>query len=278
MKEKQNTLTIISWILIGIDLLIVSFPLYWLFITAFKTMEEVVHRPPYFWPPSFIIDNFKSTTYGAIGAPAAILAIKDSLIVALSNSILSLFVGILAAYSIIRFRTGGGNLSFWILSNRFLPPIVFIIPLFVIFRTLHLFDTYLGLILAYCIFNIPFAVWLLMGFIQEAPKDLEEAAMIDGASRRAALFRVTVPIIAPGIAVTFLFCFLSAWNEYIMALLLTGTKINTLPVIIPKYTTAHDVLYGQMAAAAIFGIIPAFILSFILQKYLVRGLTVGAIK
>ncbi|MCD6231163.1 carbohydrate ABC transporter permease [Candidatus Aerophobetes bacterium] len=278
MKEKQNTLTIISWILIGIDLLIVSFPLYWLFITAFKTMEEVVHRPPYFWPPSFIIDNFKSTTYGAIGAPAAILAIKDSLIVALSNSILSLFVGILAAYSIIRFRTGGDNLSFWILSNRFLPPIVFIIPLFVIFRTLHLFDTYLGLILAYCIFNIPFAVWLLMGFIQEAPKDLEEAAMIDGASRRAALFRVTVPIIAPGIAVTFLFCFLSAWNEYIMALLLTGTKINTLPVIIPKYTTAHDVLYGQMAAAAIFGIIPAFILSFILQKYLVRGLTVGAIK
>ena len=278
MKEKQNTLTIISWILIGIDLLIVSFPLYWLFITAFKTMEEVVHRPPYFWPPSFIIDNFKSTTYGAIGAPAAILAIKDSLIVALSNSILSLFVGILAAYSIIRFRTGGDNLSFWILSNRFLPPIVFIIPLFVIFRTLHLFDTYLGLILAYCIFNIPFAVWLLMGFIQEAPKDLEEAAMIDGASRRAALFRVTVPIIAPGIAVAFLFCFLSAWNEYIMALLLTGTKINTLPVIIPKYTTAHDVLYGQMAAAAIFGIIPAFILSFILQKYLVRGLTVGAIK
>lgn len=278
MEKKLNVIPVVSWILIGIDLALVTFPLYWLFITAFKSMEAVVHRPPFFWPPEFVIENFKVSTYGGLGAPAAILAIKDSLIVALGSSSLSLLVGLLAAYSIVRFRTGGSNLSFWILSNRFLPPIVFIIPLFVMFRFLHLFDTYLGLILAYCIFNIPFAVWLLMGFIQEAPKDLEEAAMIDGASRRSALFRVIVPLIAPGIAVTFLFCFLFAWNEYIMALLLTGTKINTLPVIIPKYTTAHDVLYGQMSAAAIFGIIPAFILSFLLQKYLVRGLTVGAIK
>jgi len=117
-----------------------------------------------------------------------------------------------------------------------------------------------------------------MGFIQEIPEDLEEAAMIDGCSRISAFLKVIVPLVAPGIAVTALFSFLFSWNEYIMALLLTGRKINTLPVSIPKYRGAHDILYGEISAVAIVAIIPAVILALMLQKYLVKGLTVGAVK
>lgn len=279
MKKGRLAVTS-SCIVVGLALIFFSFPLYWMVITAFKTMDAVIHRPPYFLPPKWVLDNFLQTTFGArsLGLPAAFSGIKNSLIVATCNSVLSLLVGLMAAFSISRFRTGGSNLSFWILSNRFLPPIIFIIPLFIIFRKLNLFDTLPGLILAYCTFNIPFATWLLLGFISESPVELEEAAMIDGATRAGALFRVTVPIILPGVVVTLLFCFLFSWNEYIMALLLTGSKIDTLPVIIPKYSASHDILYSQMSAVAIMGIIPALILAFFLQRYLVRGLTIGAIR
>lgn len=279
MNESRLVLSV-SWIIIILGLIFVSLPLYWLIITAFKTMDAVLHRPPYFLPPKWTLSNFTETVFGTrgLGLPAALSGIKSSLIVASCNSILSLFIGLLAAFSISRFKTGGKNLSFWILSNRFLPPIVFIIPLFIIFKKLHLFDTYAGLILVYTIFNVPFATWLLMGFISESPEELEEAAMMDGATRLGALFRITIPIILPGVVVTLLFCFLFAWNEYIIALLLTGTKIDTLPVIIPKYTAAHDVVYSQMAAVSLMGIVPAVLLAFFLQRYLVRGLTVGAIR
>lgn len=278
--NKSKLSVAIGWVVVAFGIIFVSLPLYWLIITAFKTMDAVIHRPPYLLPPEWVFRNFITTTYGAkgLGLPHAFSGIKDSLIVASGNSLLCLTVGLLAAFSISRFRTGGMHLPFWIMSNRFLPPIIFIIPLFIIFRKLHLFDTYLGLILVYTLFNIPFATWLLMGFIGESPEELEEAAMIDGATRFGALFRVTLPIILPGVVVTLLFCFLFAWNEYIMALLLTGTEINTLPVIIPKYTAAHDVLYGPISAVSIMGIVPAVLLALFLQRYLVRGLTIGAIR
>jgi len=278
--NKNMLIMTVSWVVVILGIIFVSLPLYWLVTTSFKTMDAVVHHPPYLLPPQWVFSNFVATTYGAkgLGLPRAFSGIRDSLIVASCNSLLSLIVGLLAAFSVSRFKTGGMHLPFWILSNRFLPPIIFIIPLFIIFRKLHLFDTYLGLILVYALFNIPFATWLLMGFIGESPEELEEAAMIDGATRFGALFRITLPIILPGVVVTLLFCFLFAWNEYIMALLLTGTKINTLPVIIPKYTAAHDPIYGQISAVAIMGIVPAVLLALFLQRYLVRGLTIGAIR
>jgi len=256
----------------------VSIPLYWLVATAFKPGWAIVNRPPIMVPPNVTLEHFYKSVFGTVQFAGALSSIKDSFIVAGGNTLLCLTIGLLASYSIVRFRTGGQNLSFWILSNRFLPPVAFIIPLYLILKKIHLFDTHISLILVYCTFNIPFATWLIMGFIAQVPEDLEAAAMVDGCSRVGAFIRVIVPLISPGIAVSALFCFLFAWNEYIMAFLLTGNNINTLPKHIPKYRGAHDILYGEISAVTIITIIPAIILAFLLQKYLTRGLTTGAVR
>lgn len=277
-KARRRLARALTYVVIAGAIIAASIPLYWLVSTAFKPGWAITHRPPLLVPPHVSLEHFSNSLFGTVQFEGALDSIKDSLIVALGNTTLCLVVGLFASYSIVRFRTGGQNFSFWILSNRFLPPVTFIVPLFIILKSVRLFDTHLSLILIYCTFNIPFATWLLMGFIQEIPEDLEEAAMIDGCSRISAFLKVIVPLVAPGVAVTALFSFLFSWNEYIMALLLTGRKINTLPVSIPKYRGAHDILYGEISAVAIVAIIPAVILALMLQKYLVKGLTVGAVK
>jgi len=266
------------WIILIVAIITTGIPLYWLVTTALKPGWAIIHRPPLLIPPFISFKHFSSSMFGTVQFEGALNSIKDSLIVATGNTLLCIIVGLLASYSIARFKTGGDNLSFWILSNRFLPPVAFIIPLFFILKKLNLFDTHLGLILVYCTFNVPFATWLIMGFIQQIPEDLEEAAMIDGCTRFGAFFKILMPLIIPGVAVSALFCFLFAWNEYIMAFLLTGEKVNTIPVAIPKYRGAHDILYGEISAVTIIAIIPAIILAFLLQRYLMRGLTVGALK
>ncbi len=277
-KMKRRGGKILTYIVVWIAIIVVAVPFYWLVATAFKPGWAVTQRPPLLIPPYLSLENFTQSLFGSVQFSGAVRSIIDSLIVGLGNTALSLVVGLLASYSIARFKTGGYYLSLWILSNRFLPPIIFIVPLFIIFRAVRLFDTHLGLIIAHCTFNIPFAVWMLIGFIQGIPETLEEAALIDGCSRIGAFLRITVPAIAPGIVVTALFCFLFSWNEYIMALLLTGRKIQTLPVVIPKYRGAFDILYGNISAVALLAIMPAIILAFILQKHIVKGLTVGALK
>lgn len=265
-------------IIIAIYMLITLAPLYWLFVTALKPDWAIFSDPPYLVPPEITWDHIVATVRGTAQLKSALGFMRDSLVVAAGNALLSTVVGVLAAYSVARFRTGGQHFSFWILSQRFMPPIVFIIPLFVIFRALHLVDTYLGLILVYCTFNIPFAVWLMIGFIEQSPEELEDAAMVDGCSRLGALVRITLPVIAPGLVVTVLFTFLFAWNEYIFALLLASNRVATLPVYLPRLRGSHDILYGEIAAASIFAVFPAIVLAFLLQRYLVRGLTLGAIK
>jgi len=277
-KIKKRLSSMIVYLIIAIALIIVTIPLYWLVITAFKPGWAIVNRPPIIIPTQLTLEHFHKSVFGSVQFTGALASIKDSLIIAIGNTVLSLTIGLFAAYSIVRFRTGGQHLSFWILSNRFLPPVAFIIPLYLILRKLHLFDTHLSLILIYCTFNVPFATWLLLGFIEQIPEDLENAAMVDGCSRMGAFLRISLPLALPGIAVSTLFCFLFAWNEYVMAFLLTGEKINTLPKHIPKYRGAHDILYGEISAVTIVAIIPAVILAFMLQKYLTRGLTTGAIR
>jgi multiple sugar transport system permease protein len=283
MRLKSSK--ILPYTVIAIAITWVSFPLFWTITTAVKPDYAIFHSPPFLLPPRITLEHIKGvilgTTYGKFGfiAAGSILgSIGDSLIVALTNMILCVIIGLLAAYSIARFRTGGENLPFWIISNRFMPPIVFIIPMFIIFKFLRILDNYVGLILAYCTFNIPFATWLMIGFFEDLPQELEESAMVDGCNRIQAFIKIVLPLVAPGVAVTALFVFLFAWNEYIMAFLLTGDKVTTLPVYMPTLRGSQDVLYGEICAAAVISVIPAIILSFLLQRYLVRGLTLGAIK
>jgi multiple sugar transport system permease protein len=220
--------------------------------------------------------NIEEEGMSGVGILDALRGMKNSLIIALSNAFICLIIGLLGTYTIVRFRTGGLNLAFWILSNRFLPPVAFVVPLFLLFKFMGLYGSRFSLIITYMVANVPFSIWILMGFLKEIPKELDEAALIDGASTLQLIFRVILPIISPGLVVVFLFMFIFCWNEYLLAFILSGSKWDTLAVVIPK--TLFWIYLPRMASASLIGIIPGVIILIFTHRYLARGLTFGAIK
>jgi multiple sugar transport system permease protein len=221
------------------------------------------------------------------GATADILnrsawpGIKGSVIISISATILSIVVGLMAAISISRYRFGGNFTPFFILAGRMFPPIAIAIPFVIMFgpKVFDITDTYIGLILAYAAVTVPFSTWMLKSFVDDLPHEIEEAAMMDGYSRWRAHFTVTVPLIKGGIIATTLFIFILNWSEFLFALILTYTNVQTIPVTLSKYFSATEgTLYGVQAALAMVSIVPLVIVGFFIQKHLVRGLTLGAIK
>jgi multiple sugar transport system permease protein len=249
------------------------FPVYWMFIGAVKQRGEFYTSPPVFVPERLEWSNFSRALElgGAKG-------IKDSMIVAGTSALLAILLGTLAAYSIARYRVGGDNLSFWILSIRMAPPIAGIIPIFMIMRYLGLLDTHLALILAYCLFNLPFAVWLIKGFFEDIPADVEGAALVDGYNRFQAFWKVALPLAVPALIVTGLFCFIFSWNEFLFALVLSRSRVTTLPVVISGMVGGHEIMWGEISALSVMTSLPVVILALLLQRYLVRGLTLGALR
>jgi multiple sugar transport system permease protein len=206
-------------------------------------------------------------------------SIKDSLIIAIGTLILSMIVGVPAAYSIARYKTGGTDLSFTILSIRFMPPIVPVVAFFLISTRLGIFDTYGLLILTNSMVNIPFVVWIMAGFFEEIPYSIEEAAQVDGASWPRLFWDHVLPLAAPGLVAVSLFCFIFAWNELLFATLLTGRTIQPFTKVVPGINIGHiEPHWGAIAAIGLLVIIPIAILAFFMQKYIVRGLTYGAIR
>ncbi|MGH2668576.1 MAG: carbohydrate ABC transporter permease, partial [bacterium] len=188
-------------------------------------------------------------------------------------------VSLPTAYSIARWRFGGGFLSVFLLVLRMLPAIALIIPVYLMYRAIGLTNSYLGLIILYTVTYIPFAVWLMVGFLRDFPVEIEEAAQIDGCSRLGALVRVVVPIVAPGLAVVALFAFIATWNEFLFAIVLTGIETKTMMVLVTSFTTGGtDAFYGEAAASVVLGVLPAFAVAFLLQRYLVKGLALGGTK
>jgi multiple sugar transport system permease protein len=202
----------------------------------------------------------------------------NSLFISAVASLVALILGSLAAYSIARFRTGDPILRLSMLSTQMLPPITLVIPIFLLARVFHLWDSRLGVILAYLSFNLPYTVWILIGFFLSIPVDLEEAAMIDGCSRVQALWRVTIPVALPGLLAAGVFNFILNWNEFLFALILTGRDTRTLPVAIASLWTQQGVQIGAVSAATVLVIVPVVLLTLIIQKSLVRNLTFGSIK
>jgi multiple sugar transport system permease protein len=202
----------------------------------------------------------------------------NSVVISAVASLVALVLGTVAAYSIARFRTGDPGLRLSMLSTQMLPPITLVIPIFLLARLVNLWDTRTGLTLAYLSFNLPYTVWILIGFFQSIPVDLEEAAMIDGCSRLQALWRVIIPVAAPGLLAAGIFNFILNWNEFLFALILTGRTTRTLPVAIASLWTQQGVQIGAVSAATMLVIIPVVALTLIIQKSLVRNLTFGAIK
>lgn len=183
-----------------------------------------------------------------------------------------------AGYAFAKYNTGGDRLKFLVISSQMLPPVVLVIPLFSIFMRLHLVNTIRGLTISYLAFNLPFLIWILMGFFEAIPNELEEAALIDGASRFTAFVRVIFPIAAPGVMAAAVLSFILCWNEFLFALVLTGADSSTVPVALAALQTQRGVLIGKLSAGVVMAIAPIVILSLFIQKYLVRGLSFGAIK
>ena len=206
------------------------------------------------------------------------LGLMNSLIVSLATTLIVIAVSFPMAYSLARFRTGGGTLSSYILSIRFLPPIIFAVPLFVLLNMANLNDTILGLTIVYLAFNIPLAVFVLRSFIMEIPVDIEEAAIVDGCSRLQVMRHITLPLTKAGIAAAGILTFIMVWAEYLFALLLTLKDAVTINVVASQFVTQHSIRYGEIAAAVTVGMLPTVVFLLLIQNYLVKGLTLGAVR
>jgi multiple sugar transport system permease protein len=203
----------------------------------------------------------------------------NSLIVAVSSTLLAVTMGTITAYGFSRFRIAGeADLLFFILSTRMLPPVVVAIPMFLMYRAVGLVDTHLGLIILYTAFNLSFSVWLMKGFIDEIPKEYEEAALVDGYTRLQAFFKIVIPESATGIAATAVFCFITAWNEYAFALMMTNREAQTAPPFIPAQLGSGITDWTVIAAGTVLFLFPVALFTFLLRGHLLRGVTFGAIR
>jgi ABC-type glycerol-3-phosphate transport system permease component len=270
--------TAAAWIAIGGALVLALFPVYWIALTAFRARADIFTDPPSLVPGRLSLDNLRYVWMGSTTNSPVLPFLGTSLLVAGLSTALATALGVMAAYAIGRHRTGGRWLSMWILSQRFMPAIALVIPLFLIFRALGLFDTVFGLVLLYTTVNVPLAVWLLLGFVSGLPAELEEAALIDGASYPRAFLRVVLPLLRPGIAVTAIFVFIFSWNEYVLAYQLAGDEVATVTVYLPRLRSAIAQLYGEIAAASLLSVLPALLFAWVMQRYLVRGITLGGGK
>lgn len=243
--------------------------------TSLKPAPEVFRVPPRFLPSSIrfgsyarMVDYLPFTLY-----------LRNSLTVALLSTFISVFVGAFGAYSFSRYVFPFRNFFFLLtLCTRMIPQIVIGVPIYIFFRKLGFIDNILSLVLVNTAFNIPFVIWLMRSFLEGVPGEIDEAAQIDGCSRISTFIRIILPISAPGLATTAIFCFMYSWNEFLFALLLTASKAKTMPVGISEFITIWSIEWGPMAATAVSFSIPVIVFSLFVQRYMVTGLTLGAVK
>ena len=250
-------------------------PFFWIVTTSLKGNEDFFAFPPVWIPANPSLAHYVALFTRGSGARY----FTNSLVISSLSMVAALAVSLPTAYAIARWRFGGGLLSVLLLVLRMLPAIALIIPVYIMYKMFGLTNSYVGLVILYTVVYIPFAVWLLVGFLRDFPVEIEEAAMIDGCSRLRALVQVVVPIIAPGMAVVALFAFIATWNEFLFAIVLTGIETKTMMVLVTSYTTGGtDMFYGEASAAVVLGVLPAFAVAFMLQRYLVKGLALGGTK
>ena len=269
---------ILKYLLLTAAVLAAVAPVYWMLTISLKSEVDQFAVPPrwlWFRPTiEHYYDAFVTRSFGQY--------LITSVIVAVASTACALLLGTLAAYSLARFRLPYNmdrKLALWILSTRMFPAIVTAVPLFLMMRDLRLLNTRLSLIVVYTAFNLPFVVWMMRGFFIEVPRDLEEAALVDGDSRLGALVRVVMPLVAPGLAATAVFCLIVSWNEFLFALVLTQTDAAmTLPVGIAGRVTQYEIKWGVMSAAGTVAMLPILVFALAVQRYLVRGLSLGAVK
>ena len=253
--------------------LIFGFPIYWLFIISFKTPDEIFAFPPVWYPQSIQFDNYK-----VLFKDGDAISVLNSLILASTSSVFAMILGTIAAYSLVRFKTGGENLAVWIISQRMMPPVAIVFPIFLLYVFFGWVDTYFGLILLYTAFALPYVIWMMRGYIEDIPLELEESALVDGCSRWEVLWKVVFPMARSGLFATAVFTFVFSWNEFLFALVLTRTEVTTYTVQVTHYFGGQSNFWAKIAAMSVLGTIPVFIAVATMQRYLVRGISMGAVK
>ncbi|MEO1492054.1 MAG: carbohydrate ABC transporter permease [Pseudomonadota bacterium] len=287
-KSRRMSRAIAAWMAVGLFM----FPLYYWITTAFKEAKEIFNQPPNVWTFSPTGRNFEEVfgiSFGFFrqqevlpGGGNFYMAprLLDSIIVALGSTAIAVIVATLAAYALSRMDFRGRHAFVgWVLSTRMMPPVAVAIPMFFIYKDyLGLMDTHMGVILIHAVMNLPLAVLLLKSFFDDIPRDIDESAIIDGASRWRIFRRIVLPMAKGGIAATAVLCFIFSWTEFIFVLTLTQTGLKTVPVVSSSFVTSTGTAWGNMAALGVAAMIPAFIFILLVQKQLVRGLTLGSLK
>lgn len=274
LKAKRRLTTTITNIFIWCCAFVCAYPIWWMISTAFKDRVDAFAVPPtYLFTPK--TDNFAAV----LSSGNFMSAYKNSLIISISTCLLALLLGIPMAYALARFKVPNKSKTMmWLLSTKMAPAILIAVPYYIIYQKIGMTGTYIGMILVYLIFNLAFTVWMLKGFIESVPGELNEAARVEGASRLKAFFKVEVPLMKGGIAATAILCFITVWNEFLLALVLTSSRTQTTPVAIQNFISFEGIRWGEIAAAGVLVAAPAVILGVAVRKYLITGLTMGAVK
>jgi len=254
----------------------------WLFISSISSQSELLNIPVHWIPQEPSFERYRQIAFATGTDSAAVFrrSMLNSLIIASSVTAICVVIGSVAAYSFARMRFAGhGNLLYLLLIAYTLPPIMLVVPLYSIMGELGWTDTLHGLIIVYSALIMPFAVWIMRGYFQTIPRELEEAAMTDGCTRLGAFVRIVLPLSVPGLIATALFCFLLAWEEFLLALIFTSSPAaKTIPVAIAEFTGRHAIDFGMMATGGVIAAIPPVLIALVFQRYLISGLSSGALK
>jgi multiple sugar transport system permease protein len=287
LRQTRKIYSIITHLLLVLWAIVCLFPIYWVIITSVKLPIAVFQGPKYIPWVDFqpTLNAWKFLLTGPTSA-AVYRSWSNSAILATTSAAIAVLIGSMAGYALTRFRyywSGlrwkNSDIAFWIISQRMLPAVVVILPYMIMYRIFGLIDTRAGMILAYTVFNLPFAVWILRDFFAGLPVDLEESALIDGASRYQAFRQIVLPLAAPGLIATFLFCLVFTWNDYLFALMLTFSKASTLPMFIAgEGTQSYGPQWWYLSALSLLSIAPMILITLMVERYITRGLVVGAIK
>ncbi|UNX54832.1 carbohydrate ABC transporter permease [Georgenia sp. TF02-10] len=277
MERLPRGVRPLQYLALALYLLFLAFPLLWLLSTSFASPQDLVRLHPGLFPEQPTLDNFVT----AFSEQALVRSIVNSLVVALASALLTVALALPASYAVVRLRSRLGKpILAWVLVSQLFPFILLVIPIFLLLRSAQLVDTRPGLVLIYVVWILPFALWMLQGYVRELPEDIEEAAMVDGASRLRILRSIIFPLLLPGVVATTLFAFITAWNEFFFALvLIKSPELETLPLTLARFVGLEGVArLGPLAAGALVATIPGLVFFGFIQKGLIGGMTAGATK
>jgi multiple sugar transport system permease protein len=275
IETRRPSSRVILWIILAIVLVLYGFPFLYLLLTSFKTPSDAIAVPPSVFPEIWTLENYVT----ALAKEGVVPALINSVVTAVLSTVFSLVLAVPAAYAITRYRTPSGRVFVVAaLVTRMVPTIAVGAPLVETMRVLGISDTSLALAIAHTTISLPLSIWLMASFFEAVPDELEEAAKVDGASRLGALWRVVLPVVSGGLAVTATFAFLASWNEFLFSLLLTSVRAQTTPIVIANFQTQFGLDWGAMTALAAVYSIPVILLTLALQRHIVAGLTLGAVK